>query len=96
MYRWGFFNKENDISYIGEGIGYTQGLGLNYNVDFDTFKELLNKIFKSKKIEIVKKTETDVPDSTIPPEGIIFPDKKKKKGKDTQQTNNEAVPPKVD
>jgi hypothetical protein len=91
-----FFNKENDISYIGEGIGYTQGLGINYNVDFDTFTELLNKIFKSKKIEIVKNPETDVPDSTIPPEGMVFPDKKKKKGKDTPKTNNQAVPPKDD
>jgi hypothetical protein len=91
-----FFNKENDITYIGEGIGYTQGLGINYNVDFDTFTELLNKIFKSKKIEIVKKPETDIQDSTTPPEGMVFPDKKKKKEKDTPKTNNQAVPPKED
>jgi hypothetical protein len=31
--------KENDINYIGQGIGYTQGLGVSYEVDFDTFKE---------------------------------------------------------
>ncbi|MHC5202253.1 translocation/assembly module TamB domain-containing protein [Myroides sp. LJL119] len=41
-----FFNRENDINYIGEGIGYTQGVGLTYEVDFDTFKELLAKILK--------------------------------------------------
>lgn len=40
------FNRENDINYIGEGIGYTQGVGITYEVDFDTFKEILDKIFK--------------------------------------------------
>src|SRR5690606_9226344 len=38
------FNRENDINYIGEGIGYTQGIGLTYEVDFNTFKELLKKV----------------------------------------------------
>ena len=39
------FSRENDINYLGEGIGYTQGTGLTYEVEFDTFKELLQKIF---------------------------------------------------
>jgi hypothetical protein len=43
-----FFNRENNINYIGEGIGYTQGLGISYEVDFETFKELYKKIFKVK------------------------------------------------
>ncbi len=43
------FNRENDINYVGEGIGYTQGLGITYNVEFDTFKEMMQKIFNSKK-----------------------------------------------
>jgi hypothetical protein len=29
------FNRENDINYIGQGIGYTQGIGVTYEVDFD-------------------------------------------------------------
>lgn len=41
------FNRENDINYIGEGIGYTQGVGLTYEVGFDTFRELLRKILVS-------------------------------------------------
>jgi len=46
------FNRENSIRNFGEEIGYTQGLGIAYNVDFDTFKELLQIIFKGqKKIE---------------------------------------------
>ncbi len=40
------FNRENSIRNFGEEIGYTQGVGLSYHVDFDTFKELLGKIFK--------------------------------------------------
>ena len=42
------FNKENEINYIGQGVGYTQGIGINYEVDFDSFKELIDKILKTK------------------------------------------------
>ena len=63
-----FFNRENDISYIGEGIGYTQGVGVSYEVDFDTFKELANKIFKNKKIETAPDYNVIDEDSNLPPE----------------------------
>ena len=43
-----FFNRENNIRNFGEEIGYTQGVGLSYNVEFDTFKELLQIIFSGK------------------------------------------------
>ncbi|MCK7590901.1 translocation/assembly module TamB [Subsaxibacter sp. CAU 1640] len=43
-----FFNRENNIRNFGEEIGYAQGLGLSYNVEFDTFKELLQIIFSGK------------------------------------------------
>lgn len=42
------FNRENTIRNFGEEIGYTQGIGLSYNVEFDTFKELLDIIFSGK------------------------------------------------
>ncbi|AUC81555.1 N-acetyl-gamma-glutamyl-phosphate reductase [Lacinutrix sp. Bg11-31] len=45
------FNRENSIRNFGEEIGYTQGLGLAYSVDFDTFGELLRKIFNKKEKE---------------------------------------------
>ncbi len=45
------FNKENDLQFIGETIGFTQGVGLSYSYDFDTFKELLKKIFVRAKNE---------------------------------------------
>jgi hypothetical protein len=63
-----FFNRENDISYIGEGIGYTQGVGISYEVDFDTFKELANKIFKTKKIEKANASSVIDFDSNLAPE----------------------------
>ena len=43
------FNKENEFRYIGDELGYTQGVGLSYDVDFETFSELLSIIIKRKK-----------------------------------------------
>ncbi len=43
------FNRQNQIQYVGEIEGFTQGVGLSYQVDFDTLKELVDKIFKGKK-----------------------------------------------
>lgn len=41
-----FFNRENSIQNFGEQIGYTQGLGISYNVEFDNLNELFQKLFK--------------------------------------------------
>jgi len=41
------FNRENNIQYIGEELGFTQGVGLSYQVDFDTFRELIRKIVRN-------------------------------------------------
>ena len=89
------FNKENDINYIGQGVGYTQGIGLTYQVDFTTFKQLLNKIFKNQKIEIEKKSVKEVSDSEVLPDYIQFEDKKnekEEKKKTTVKQNDQAVP----
>ncbi|MFD0964171.1 translocation/assembly module TamB domain-containing protein [Pseudofulvibacter geojedonensis] len=45
------FNRENDFQALGatNEIGYTQGAGISYKVDFDTFSELLDEIFNRKK-----------------------------------------------
>ncbi len=42
------FNRENPIRNFGEEIGFTQGLGVSYNVEFDNFKEFLQIILKGK------------------------------------------------
>ncbi|WP_251795775.1 MULTISPECIES: translocation/assembly module TamB domain-containing protein [unclassified Arenibacter] len=39
------FNRENEIQqFLADRQGYTQGVGLSYQVDFDSFKQLLRKI----------------------------------------------------
>ena len=90
------FNRENDINYIGEGIGYTQGVGITYEVDFNTFQELVNRFFKKHKIDKLK-VDHLVPDSEPNPNHITFPDKQQKKDKKEQERiNSEAIPSKED
>ncbi|MFV8375958.1 translocation/assembly module TamB domain-containing protein [Flavobacterium sp. LB1P71] len=90
------FNKENDINYIGQGIGYTQGLGVSYEVDFDTFKELVNKIFKKHQLEREVKTSAgEDQDSNLSPDYINFSNPKKP-STEKQKTNQEAIIPKED
>ncbi len=43
------FNRQNDIQqFMTDQQGYTQGVGLSYEVDFNTFQELLQKLFEKK------------------------------------------------
>ena len=61
------FNRENSIRNFGEAIGYTQGLGLSYNIDFDTFKELFQGLFKkSKKVKEIPKEKIVEEDDASP------------------------------
>ncbi|WP_241485289.1 translocation/assembly module TamB domain-containing protein [Psychroserpens damuponensis] len=73
-----FFNRENSIRNFGEEIGYTQGAGLTYNVEFDTFKELLQIIFsgKNKKEEKPKEDENKENEEKLTPDFINFKSKK--------------------
>ena len=43
-----FFNKENEYQYFANDIGYTQGMGISYELDFDSFKEIFTKNSKLK------------------------------------------------
>jgi hypothetical protein len=81
------FNRENNINYIGEGIGYTQGVGVSYEVDFDTFKELANKFFKNLKIERVNEAVQIDQDSDLPP--AVKNDPKPKKPNTAEQKMNQ-------
>jgi len=73
--RANLFNRENNIQYIGEQLGYTQGVGLSYAVDFDTFKELIYKILNKelKLQELPKKVEKE--EKSLAPDFIKFPGK---------------------
>lgn len=48
-----FFNKENEYQYFGDDIGYTQGMGVTYDIDFNDIKTLIRK--KNKKSKKNKK-----------------------------------------
>jgi hypothetical protein len=77
------FNKQNEIQqFLNDRQGYTQGVGLSYQVDFNTFQELWRKIFKQKKAKVVTskevapKTEEKLP---VVGQGILnFSSKNKK------------------
>ena len=48
--RSSVFNRQNEIQYSNQDEeGYTQGVGMNYQIDFDNGKELLEKIGLRKK-----------------------------------------------
>ncbi len=43
-FRGVIFNRQNEIQYSTEEEGYTQGVGLSYQVNFNTLSDLLKKI----------------------------------------------------
>ena len=57
------FNKENEFRYIGDELGYTQGLGLSYRVDFETFKDLIFKIVNGSNSDGITSINTETSNS---------------------------------
>ena len=91
-FRSRVFNRENDINFLGEGIGYTQGIGLTYELDFDTLSELYRKIFKKAETEAANSQGTDIPDSELSPEFIKFAESRNKKKTTTEEKPPEQIP----
>ncbi|WP_233131762.1 translocation/assembly module TamB domain-containing protein [Robiginitalea sediminis] len=59
------FNRQNEIqSFLAERQGYTQGVGLSYEVDFNSFQDLLRQIFKKRENPPQNPGQT-APDSTL-------------------------------
>lgn len=61
--RSSVFNRQNEIQYTEEEEGYTQGIGMNYQINFNSFRGLLEKIgIKKKKVKdsivSIKKIDT--------------------------------------
>ena len=56
-FRGVIFNRQNEIQYSQQEEGYTQGVGLSYQVNFNTLSGLLKKISRKKKNKklVVKK-----------------------------------------
>ncbi len=85
------FNKENDVNYvIGQGIGYTQGIGISYEVDFATFKQLVRKIFNKIKINNTVKKSNQAMDSSEVPDYINIKKDKQNKKEETKP-NSDAI-----
>ncbi len=67
-----FFSRESEIQqFVGERIGSTQGVGLSYEVDFDSFEELLAKVFRKGR-EQEEKLEKEPPKSEVPSPGAFI------------------------
>lgn len=48
--RYTVFNRQNEVQYSQEEEGYTQGIGLIYQIDFNNLKEMFTKLgFRRKK-----------------------------------------------
>ncbi|AJR04413.1 hypothetical protein AW14_12885 [Siansivirga zeaxanthinifaciens CC-SAMT-1] len=62
------FNRENSIRNFGEAVGYTQGIGLAYSVEFDTFKELIQRLFKKPEDEtsVIEEVKPENNESSLP------------------------------
>lgn len=86
------FNRENDITYIGEVIGYTQGLGVSYQVDFDNIKELISRIFtNAKSIKEDRSSSDDIPDSFFNYDFIRMVEEKRR-ASEKPKTEKERIP----
>ena len=53
------FNRQNEIQYSAEEEGYTQGVGLTYQVGFNSLSDLLKKIGIKKRSSANKKVKKD-------------------------------------
>lgn len=77
------FNRENPIRNFGDDIGgFTQGLGLSYNVEFDTFKEFFQTLLKGKKKKKEDKPKEIQPqdiEEKLQPDFMSIKEKKSKK-----------------
>jgi len=87
------FNKENDINYnIGGNVGYIQGIGLTYSVDFDSLSELLKIIFiKKKKQDNNNSNKIPDSDSDLPSDFMNFVNENKKKTPEPKKEEEEPL-----
>nr|WP_207190475.1 translocation/assembly module TamB domain-containing protein [Galbibacter mesophilus] len=68
------FNRENEIQqFFAQQQGYTQGVGISYQVEFDTFRELMKKIIEGDPNKETNKipTDTDAEDDDSMGNGLV-------------------------
>ena len=78
-FRSSVFNRQNDIQYSEEEQGYTQGVGLAYQIDFENARELLEKLSLKKKKVTDSISNQQVVDSVMNQKLIYFKNKKELK-----------------
>lgn len=64
--RLKFFNRQADLQFIGEDHIFEQGAGISYSVNFNTFQELMTKLFN-------RKAHREFEDIPIVPDDSTFP-----------------------
>lgn len=65
------FNRENQVQqFLAERQGYTQGVGLSYQVDFNSFRDLMRKVFLKKKKE-EQPNEVPAPSNVMGQDSLI-------------------------
>ena len=74
-FRSVIFNRQNEIQYSAQEEGYTQGIGLSYQVNFNSLSDLLKKIGLKKKNK--KKKVIQNKDSITTPKNTLLNFKKK-------------------
>jgi len=66
------FNRENEIrQFLADQVGYTQGVGLSYEVDFSSFRELMKRVFGSKKPPPEEKEPEVAPEQVMGKDSLI-------------------------
>ena len=63
--RINFFNRQAELQFIGEDQTFEQGAGISYQVDFDTIKGLMYKLF-GLEVELESEDDEFIPDDNMP------------------------------
>jgi len=65
------FNRENQVQqFLAERQGYTQGVGLSYQVDFNSFRELMKSVFQKREKE-EEPEEAPIPSNVMGQDSLI-------------------------
>jgi hypothetical protein len=84
-----FFNRENEIQeFLGDRQGYTQGAGLSYEVDFNSFKELMRKMFGKKKSKKSTIESKNIPIEAMGKDSLLYFHQKPKDAQNILQYPN--------
>ncbi|MEM6684643.1 MAG: translocation/assembly module TamB domain-containing protein [Bacteroidota bacterium] len=85
------FNRQNQIQYVGEIEGFTQGIGLSYQVDFDTLKELVDKVFKGKKKMAAEQQKRQQDEDAKVGDGVVNFSSKKSLQKESKKATSKKA-----